>query len=320
MTKPKFSFSSTVCCLLSFVFCLLFLSGCAQKVTYPSDSVTQSVEKICRDENDLYVQAQVAGKTLGAILYLKELVDSTGQVPKQVHEKMGKVMEAVTRVGLSTDLQIDFCVVVIRDQKQGNELVITRALDDTKRANAEAVGIEESINRTLFGQGRYQPLPSGKPPFKLQEVYLENFLADQIAQRIRFNFSKDSKNAPENPLVLADGSFVLGPDGKRNFHFSMVGFKAKDPKENILGMLHIATDVFQGYKFSSFDTLELRDYLNRQKLAVDQKTFLAFQQKKISEKELLSQYLTESQSIQEAFKLFGFSLPPDPENTSKNLK
>ncbi len=300
---------------------LVFFSliGCGPKYTYPADTVTHAVEQISRDESQLSVESQVAGKTLGAILYLKDLVDAGGQVPKEVHEKMGQVMQAVTRVALSTDLPLEFCVVVIRDRKQGNELLVTRSLDDTKKAYADALGVEESINRTLFGQGHYTLPLSGKPVFRLEEVHLENFLSDQIVQRIRFNFSKDAKNSAENPLVLADGSVSETPAGRRIFHFSMIGFKSKDPKENILGMLRIVSTVFQGYKFSDFDSIELRDYLNRQKLVVDQKMFLDFQNKKISEEELLSRFLTESQSIQEAFKLFGFSLPPGSKKDSQEL-
>ena len=285
------------------------MSGCGPKYTYPADTVTRSVENILLREEKLEVESQVAGKTLGAMLYMDTLVDAQGQVPKEVHDNMGKVMQAVTRVALSTDLPLDFCVVVIRDLKQGNELIVTRSVDDTKRANADAMGIEESINRTVFSQSHYQPPASGKPEFKLNEVTMEAFLADQITQRIRFSFAKDVKDAPENPLVLADGSVHESPDGARHFYFSMIGFKSKDSKSNILGMFKIVSDVFGGYQFSGYATVELRDYLNRQKLVVERRILEDFLKKKITEQEILDRYLTESQSVQEAFKLFGFNLP-----------
>ena len=287
------------------------LVSCGPKYTYPSDTVTRSVENILLQEEKLAVEAQVAGKTIGAVLYLETLIDAQGQVPKEVHDKMGQVMQAVTRVALSTDRPLDFCEVVIRDLKQGNELIVTRSMDDTKRANADALGIEESINRTVFSQSRYQPPAAGKPEFKLKEVLLENFLADQITQRIRFSFAKDPKEAPENPLVLADGSVHESPDGSRHFYFSMIGFKSKEASSNILGMLKIVNDVFGGYEFTGYATVELRDYLNRQKLVVERQVLEDFRKKKITEKEILDRYLTESQSVQEAFKLFGFNLPQE---------
>ena len=36
---------------------------------------------------------------------------------KEVHEDMGKVLQVVSRVALSTDLPLDFCSIVIRDKK-----------------------------------------------------------------------------------------------------------------------------------------------------------------------------------------------------------
>lgn len=288
-------------------FCL---TSCGPEYTYPSDTIVESVERILLQEDQIEAEAKIEGKTLGAVVYLDALVDPNGQVPKEVHEKMGQVMQALTRVALSTDLPIDYCVAVVRDKKQGNELTVTRSVDDTRRANADAIGIEESINRTVFAQGHYTADPlGGAPGFVLKEVTLTGFLAEQIAQRIRFSLAKESKDAPENPLVLADGSFMTTNDGRRVFHFSMIGFKSKDPGANILDMLKIVSGVFRGYRFTEFDSVEMRDYLNRQKLVIDRQVFAGYQAKKIKESEILERYLSESQSVQEAFKLFGFSLP-----------
>jgi hypothetical protein len=126
---------------LSLASCL-FLAGCSfAGVSYPTNQVPQSVEKISKEEYGLDVQAKVVGKTSGALFIVDAMIDSTGQVPKEIHEKMGKVMQVITRVALSTDLPIDFCTVAVRDKEQGNELVITRSIDDIRRANADALGI-----------------------------------------------------------------------------------------------------------------------------------------------------------------------------------
>jgi hypothetical protein len=66
--------------------------------------------------------------------------------------------------------------------------------------------------------------------------------------------------------------------------------------------------VLSGYNFKNFNEVEILDYLNRQKLVISQKTLEDYQSKKITEQEILDNYLTESQSVQEAFKLFGFNL------------
>ncbi len=295
---------------LSTVTCLL-LSGCGPKYTYPANSVPKSIEDIDHKECKVESTARVVGKTVGAVVYLDSIVDAKGQVSKEVHEVMGKVMQTVTRVALSTDLPLDFCTVVIRDKQHDNELVVTRSLDDTKRANADAIGIEESINRTVFAQGKYKQEIEDPNSFVLKEVKLENFLADQIVQRIRFSFSKEpgQEEMPHNTL-LVDGLFDNVP-GKRSFRFSMISIKTGDPKQIILSVFKIINDVLKSYSFNEFDKIEIQDYLNRKKLVVDRQTILDYRQNKITEAQLLEKCLVESQSIQDAFKLFGFSPPQE---------
>ena len=257
------------------------------------------------------VEARVAGKTLGAVFYVDELLDANGQVPKEFHENMGKVMQAVTRVALSTDLTLNFCTVIMRDKKQGNELVITRRLDDIKRAQADALGMEESMNRTLFGQSKYILSPTGKTPFILEDIQFENFLAEQMVQRIRFYFAKDVKEDPSHPFLLADGHFIT-TEGKKSFRFSLLALKSENPKETILQIFKLMNDVLKGYQFMGYDELEIQDYLNRQKLVLKREIVLDYWNNKIKDSEILERFLMESSSIQEAFKLFGFTAPKEP--------
>ena len=306
--------------MLLLPFCFLFLSGCVSNFTYPADKVPQSIEKLCLDEYKLNVTARVVGKTVGALLYVDELIDAKGQIPKEVHEAMGKVLQVVARVALSTDLPLDFCSIVIRDKKSNNELTITRSIDDTRRANAEALGVDESINRTLFGQGKYTKDTVGNSPFILKEVRLENFLAEQIVQRIRYSFSKETVDAQKkknkdtddeafNPaFILVDGVFE-NFHGKKDYRFSILSMKSEDPKQTMLNVFKTVNDVLAGYKFTGFDQIEIQDYLNRQKLVLDRETLLNYQKNKIKDSDIIARFLQESQSVQEAFKLFGFNAP-----------
>ncbi len=306
------SLQSLVCSLF-LVVSSLSLSGCGPKYTYPSDSVSSSIEKVSRDEYKLDVTSSVAGKTLGAVHYVDDILDDKGQIPKEIHEKIGQIMQVITRVGLSTDRIIDFCVVIIRDRAHLNELVITRSLDDSKRANSDAIGVEESINRTLFGQEKYQPELDGEKVFALKEVKFEDFLAEQIAQRVRFSIAREAKESSgeeetdQQALVLVDGVFNRADDGNE-FRFSVLSLKSEGPQESIRQVLRTASDVLGGYKFEGFSSIEILDYLNRQKLEIKKEVLLDLQAKKISEQAVLDRYLTESQTIQEAFKLFGFNL------------
>ncbi len=295
--------------LLAFMFTL---SGCGPKYSYPADSVPKAIEEISLNEYKLEVKARVTGKTVGAFVTLDSLTDEKGQVPKEVHEAMGKILQVVTRVSLSTDLQVDFCTVVLRDKKQGNELVVTRSLDDIRRAHADAIGIEESINRTLFGQAR-QEAKTADPvdAYALEEMTKEKFLAEQMVQRIRFHFSKDAKGELSlQNFVLVDGNFEV-KDGRREFHFAVIALKADDPRKLVLDIFKVVNGVLTGYQFTNYDLLEIQDYMNRQKLVVGREAVLDYQAKKLTDEELLKKFLVESQSIQEAFKLFGFTIPKE---------
>ncbi len=260
--------------------------------------------------------ARVVGKTVGALIHVDSLSDDKGQVSKDVHEQMGKVMQAVTRVALSTDRPLDFCAVVIRDKDEKNELVVIRSVDDMRRANADAIGIEESINRTLFGQNKLPPVTGGPVAFVLKEIKLESFLADQIVQRLRFNFSKDLKDPKDEaavvrPLFLVEGVYETTEQGRRSYRFSILSLKFDDPRRMMINVFKTVNEVISGYHFTDFDEIEIQDYANRQKLVVSRQTALDYQKKKITDDQLLERFLVESQSIQEAFKLFGFNLPPD---------
>jgi hypothetical protein len=300
---------------LALAFAAAFLAaaaaGCGPKYTYPADTVPEAIEQICLKEYKLDVEARVVGKTVGAMVMMDVLMDDKGQISKEAHEVMGKVLMVVSnRVALSTDLPLDFAVVILRD-KAGNEISLTRAVDDTKRASAEALSIEESINRTLFTPRRYNV---NDPSFVLKDVRLEEFLTEQITQRIRYSFTKDpgSEDEPmQQPFLHVDGAFD-DREGRRVFRFSAIGVKpGDDPYASVLEIFKIVNKVLSGYRFSAFDAIEIQDYLNRLKLVLDRETLLEYQQKKISETQLLERCLIESQSIQEAFKMFGFNLGQD---------
>ena len=250
----------------------------------------------------------MTGKTVGALMYANSLLDKDGQISKNLNEKMGKLMQVITRVALSTDLPLDYCVVVVRDRVNPHQLMITRSLDDAKRAYADVIGVEESINRTLFGQDKYDAINEPGSTFAVKDVRHENFLTDQIVQRVRFNYSKEAKDELDRAMLMMDGAFDTG-DGRRSFRFSLIALRSENPHEMILSIFNTVNKVLEGYKYTDFDTIEIHDYLNRQKLVVDKATLIDYQKKKITEAQILDRFLVESQSIQEAFKLFGFNVP-----------
>lgn len=292
-----------------------FLSGCWAKYSYPADKVPKAVEDICKKEYSLDTRARVVGRTIGVVTMTDSLKDAAGQVSPAVHDLMGKVMQVVTRVALSTDLPLDYVSVIVRDIKSNQQLSITRSMDDTRRAQADMIGIEESINRTLFGQSAYKRLPgAAEAPLVLKDVRKEDFLAAQIAQRIRFAFAKDKKEeaavTPES-IVLADGHYDTS-HGHRTFVFAIVALSQKPADEILLTVFDIIDGVLDGYKFTSFDRIEVQDYLNRRKLVVDRQTLMLYRQNKLTDEDLLNRCVVVSPNVQDSFKLIEFALPKDP--------
>jgi hypothetical protein len=288
---------------------LISVPGCGPRYTYPAGTVVDAIQEICLKEYNLKARARVVGKTVGAVFYMPSILDESGQISRNVHENLGKVMQAVTRVALSTDLPLDFCTAILREKKHGEALIITRSVDDTKRANADMIGIEESQNRTLLVQEKFQTNPVGEDVFVLEEIKLENFLAAQIVQRIRFYFSKENRTleSGSRPLILADGLYDTA-DGKRIFRFAIMVLKSDDPRELMRQIFRIVNAVIEGYRFNAFDEVQVEDFLNRQKLVLQKQIFLDFQKKKVTEDEVLIRNLSELGSAAEAFKLFGFKL------------
>ncbi len=305
LSLPK---DPTVCillCVLSF-----YTTGCGKYYSYKPEEVPGAIEQICLKENNLKVIARVKGKTVGAVFYTNNFLDDKGQILPTVHEDMGKVTQAVTRVALSTPTPFDFCTVRLRDRTSGNELVITRSLDDTKRSYVDMLGIQESLDRTIFGQSKYSVSDKSKNEenFDLEEITLESFLADQIAQRVRFKLFKGTEDVDpaKQSYILVEGSFKEAPT--KNFVFSIIALKSnKTSNETLLEVLHQASIVLKGYSFEGYDEIRIHDYLNRQMLTVTKDVLKAYQNGKISDEQILKKYVQESQSIQEFFKVFGLN-------------
>ncbi len=292
----------------------MVVSGCGPKYSYPGSEVPKAIEDISKNEHNIEVQARVVGKTVGALSYLDNLAKAADpQGAKDIQEKMWKILSVIIRVALSSDLPLEYSVVVLRDKSDGNQLVVTRSLDDARRQNADMLGLEESVNRITFGQEKLEPTED-KETFVLKEVRYEKFLAEQMAQRIRYWFMKGSPEDGANSVIV-DGNFDETEKDKV-FRFSIVALKASDPNDMMINMFKIVNQVLEGYRFQNFDRVEIQDYLNRQKLVVDKQAVILYQNKELTDEDILENYLLESQSIQEVFKLFDVNMPKESTETT----
>jgi len=62
---------------------------------------------------------------------------------------------------------------------------------------------------------------------------------------------------------------------------------AKWPKEKLLEFLGAIRDVFGGYEYYDYDEIIVRDLLNRSKLMVGNSTMRLYQEKKLTEEQIM---------------------------------
>ncbi|HPM42405.1 MAG TPA: hypothetical protein PLV52_01045 [Candidatus Omnitrophota bacterium] len=279
-------------------------AGCG-KPTYPKEKFKESIIRLCKSEYKLDVKVATKGKTVVIYLPLPNLIDFTFAITKSASEKINNVILSVTRVAISTDADYDFYVIIAHDVRIPEiQIIIIKSVDDVKRFLLGSISRDDYSKRMLIDM-RLNPQAQkersvrevfekmGLDPkwqdqvmndffrseptalsdigywngrFYVKDILLGEFIADQIASRIRMVFRDDAKIAEKMSLKLAKGSYLSKGD-KRYFKIeTMVQAKilpeASDSviSENLMGILFkTASDVIWKYKFDDFDYLEIYD-------------------------------------------------------------
>ncbi len=289
------------------------LAGCggATRVTFPADTVNQAVQQICKTLYKLDVITRSHNDTLGVLLYADHLVDPNGEFDREfVSDALLNLSTAVTRVALSTDKTIDFVVVVLRGKDDENQIRIIRSVVDIKKAQTDALSVEESMNRTVqeLGKYNYDPLKADEIP--LADVSMEHFLTKQIAQRVRLLAPVKTSGPPMLPSEIVEGRFLDTP--QRTFEFSILTFEASEPSNNVLKILKQADEVLKGYHYEEFDEIVVKDLLGRKVLTVRREDYLKYQKKEISEADVLAlgfkDDLTSADHFKNALEVFEYPI------------
>ena len=223
--------------------------------------------------------------------------------------KLDGVILSTSRVVLSTDDPPDFYVVVARDKRiPGIELRLTRYVQDIRRLNYGDLSRNEYTKRMLldFGLG-LGIFPEEGNRFNIEEVKLEQFLATQMARRIKTAFEENPKGWEGIEVKSVHGKFVphhaaadWGSPEKRFGRFAIAletkessletwGVWKKEDEEKILGStLAVILEVLQGYHFTSFDSVEIKAFFLEQPFVVSRDVLELYRHKKIGLSELFS--------------------------------
>ncbi len=285
----------SVLCSLFSVLCLF--SGCGP--TYPKERIKESIVDICKKEYKIDVKASTAGKTIGIYLPLPNLIDFTFAITKDASDKINDVLLSVTRVALSTDARYDFYCVIAHDVRIPEiQVVIIKSVDDVKRFFLQDISRGEYSKRMIIDMRvspqaekertirdilgkmkldektqedvmndffRTEPSELGEigywnDKFYLKGITLAEFIAEQIASRIKMEFREDKDIYKNFSLRSAKGRYVFQGE-RRLFSFEALAvMKEKErPREDIIlrKILDITGGVIHSYRFTDFDFLDI---------------------------------------------------------------
>lgn len=130
--------------------CLPFLAGCMIK-SYPAETLKEDLKKICKKEYGVEeIDVKIVDNTIGVYLPLKKLfatdfkeaavsgkvrnLETLFEPSEQALEKVEDVLFSISRVLLSTDIELEFYVLQATDiEKTGLQLVLSGYVDDIRR-------------------------------------------------------------------------------------------------------------------------------------------------------------------------------------------
>jgi hypothetical protein len=281
---------------------MTFLSGCCAP-TYPKESVEESIVKICKKEYNLDVKIDIIGKTIAIYVPLPDLLDLTFNMTKSAGEKINNVMLSASRVTLSTDAKIDYYCIIAHDIRIPEiQLIAIRYVDDIKRGFLGDISRDEAFKRmvidfrlnpqaqkeraikevfekmSLDNKWREDVLndffrnePSGlgdigywNGKFYIKDIAMPEFLADQIAGRIRMEFKND-KRLSEGYIVKSSKGIYKDDLAKPYFRFEVLAepkwLKEVDDGQSadiiFRKALSTASNVFHSYMFDKFEYMEV---------------------------------------------------------------
>ncbi len=289
--------------LVSCVLPLVTLMGC--RATYPKDRVKESIIEICAQEYKSDVLVEIAGHTMAVYLPLSDLMDFSFALTKKASEKINNVIFTAARVALSTEADIDFYCVIAHDTKMPElQVIIIKNVEDVKRLFANDISRGEYMKRMLIDL-RWSPQAKKEQvvkeifnkmnldpkwqdqvmsdffrsdpaslgdigywgnKFYIKDITKPEFLAEQIANRVKLAFREDQSLKDSFLLKSAMGLYTL-KKGKRLFLFEVLAESSvtgttgtiEDSDKIFETVLLVAAHVIHGYHFKDYDGVEVFD-------------------------------------------------------------
>ncbi len=221
------------------------LTGCrkAFEPTYPASKQAESVVQICAKDYKRLVQARRADKSLQIMIsYMGDVESDLTGIEKKASDVLEDLLQAGTRVALSTEDPPEFIEVFLRHPVTGTAFGIWRYVGDVRRFMHTDFPTLESVERMVMVRDQVD-LDAWPPAVSMSE-----FLARQIVQRVKRQAGVEAREDLSEPgvlgIVVEDWSAFIRQE-TRDRVMEMVGQSSKS--------------VLESYRFQGFSGVVLRD-------------------------------------------------------------
>lgn len=317
----------TKVCIAGIILILLVSSGCGE-ITYPKETLSESVKELCKIEYNLDVDVSLIGSTLAIYLPTSDLFDVTLNLSEKAQDKIQDVLLSASRVVLSTDADIQFYCIITQDIKLPEiQLIIIKYTDDVKRAFYRDISRGEYFKRTIIDINEnpqakkeqaivnvfnkmelerdvqqkvlddfFRSPPSSlegigywNGKFYVKNITLGEFLAQQIASRIKLRF-RENEPLKKYTLKSITGKLVT----EDSINVFLVGLNAEsllfvlDPvkrvameREIFKNAFEVISEVIYGYKFKDFNLTEISEKSANIKLLISKEDIYLFKKRKL---------------------------------------
>ncbi len=318
-------------CSFTILALIVSLTGC--EPTYPKGRLKETIIRLCKNEYKVDVKARTFGRTVAIYIPLKDLMDFSFALTPSATEKLNDVIMSVTRVVLSTDADYDFYCVIAHDVRVPEiQVIIIKCVNDVKRVFLGDISRgefgkrmiidmrlnpqsqkERSINDVFQRMGldpkwqdqimndffRAEPANLGdigywNDRFYIKDITLSEFLAEQIASRIKMEFREDKGLSGTFLLKSVRGAYYSGTD-KSYFKIDLSAegrnYGETEPRRlydsALKAVLKVAAEVIHGYAFDGFDYIEIANQADGRNLKVSRDSLERYRTKKLKFEEIV---------------------------------
>lgn len=230
---------------------------------------------MCKEQYNIKVIAKLADNTVGLYMALDNLLDQNFALSKEASEKIGNVVLIIQRVVLSTNANIEFYTVTVVDKKMPSiEFKLTVHVRDIKRALTLDISRGEYYERIVRDLKLNLSSLMNAENFSVEPIKLPAFLAEQVANRIKYGFeqdktfpSMDRKVYPVDKTLrvnktygtFKDGHFLFSLDVVRKTEEGLGYLPLKKNKEILEESFKVIDFILRRYSFKDFKEIELRN-------------------------------------------------------------